>query len=188
MFSWRSHVVRNLKILSFIDLDWARLWILLTAFIYRLWPISWNYLVKHYCSANPPNVLSFYFPREEINSLSRQASFRRLNSVSTDPRVQVQTHKDTHSAAENNYRQGYRNHPPRPSVAGVEPLANQQPCLLQRLMITCSCSFKQMACSVHALLLLISHSGWFSFCDYVTNFLSLSLFFSAWRLCPAQSR
>lgn len=32
------------------------------------------------------------FLREEINNLSRQTSLRRLNSVSTDPRAQVQTH------------------------------------------------------------------------------------------------
>lgn len=33
--------------------------------------------------------LSFLFPREEISTLSRQASFRRVNSVSTDPRGTV---------------------------------------------------------------------------------------------------
>lgn len=33
----------------------------------------------------------FLYPRDEINSLSRPGSFRRLNSVSTDPRMQVWT-------------------------------------------------------------------------------------------------
>lgn len=43
------------------------------------------------------SVRFVFFSREEINDLSRQTSLRRLNSVSTDPRVQVQnTHKHTH--------------------------------------------------------------------------------------------
>lgn len=33
--------------------------------------------------------LRLLFPREEISTLSRQASFRRMNSVSTDPRGTV---------------------------------------------------------------------------------------------------
>lgn len=152
MFSWRSHVVSTWKRLIY----WSSLTVIVANCFCLLWPILWKYLFKHYCSANPSNVPSFYFLREEVNTLSRQASFRRLNSVSTDPRVQVQTHKE-HLPA------GLQKLPAGPSVAGVEPLANQQPCLLQRLMITCSCSFKQIACGVRALLLRISYSGWYSF-------------------------
>uniref|UniRef100_A0A4W6BUC9 Ig-like domain-containing protein n=1 Tax=Lates calcarifer TaxID=8187 RepID=A0A4W6BUC9_LATCA len=106
---------------------------------------------------------------EEINSFSRQASFRRLNSVSTDPRVQVKknkTHKTqthTHTPAENNNLQGGekpgRHTRPWPFVAGVESLASQQPCLPWRPMITGHCSFKQIASTVHKVLLLISHFG-----------------------------
>ncbi len=110
-------------------------------------------------------VFFFFFPREEINSFSRQASFRRLNSVSTDPRVQVQTHTSTHTLScweqePAGFWETRSTHPPLPGpgVAGVEPLASQQACLLWRPMITGCCSFKQMACSVHRRFLLISHS------------------------------
>lgn len=43
------------------------------------------------------SMLFVFFPREEINNLSRQTSMKRLNSVSTDPRVQVQNKHSSHS-------------------------------------------------------------------------------------------
>uniref|UniRef100_A0A3Q3EHQ5 Nectin cell adhesion molecule 4b n=1 Tax=Labrus bergylta TaxID=56723 RepID=A0A3Q3EHQ5_9LABR len=70
---------------------------------------------------------------EEMNSFSRQASLRRINSVSTDPRVPVHTHTHTHThtCTHTDTLQGLHNKvdtpAPKPGLARVEPQACQQP-------------------------------------------------------------
>uniref|UniRef100_A0A667Z6U6 Nectin-4-like n=1 Tax=Myripristis murdjan TaxID=586833 RepID=A0A667Z6U6_9TELE len=77
---------------------------------------------------------------EEINTLSRQASSRRLNSVSTDPRVQVQTQLPAASFSAENKTCRLETWPPAPpGLAGAEPLESQQ-----RPMIRGYRTFKQI--------------------------------------------
>lgn len=54
---------------------------------------SWSNLQSSECRS-----LFIYFLSQEIDTLSRQASFRRLNSLSSDPRGQVGTHTHTKNA------------------------------------------------------------------------------------------
>lgn len=117
----------------------------------------------------------FFSPRDEIRSFSRQASFRRINSTSTDFRYQVgiRTQTDTHTLLLTTI------------ACKLEGSQVDTPVLLGwsrwqlRLMITGCCSFKQHWNVQRSHISLISNFWRFVIFLFVfrfTNFWRLSIF------------
>lgn len=143
-----------------------------------------NYFFKHYCSINPPNVLS----------ILSQGGNRHTLQASILQETELCQHRPQ-GAGTNSHRHTFCCWQWKPAQlrenARGELLGHQQPCVLQNHMIACCHSVKTDAmhcsCMLHIALYVIEFLFYVHVTDFF-HFLSLFFFSPDWRLRPAQSR